>query len=181
MNPVILAGGSGTRLWPMSRQHYPKQFLPLTGRRTMFQETLLRLDGIEGAAPPIVVSNEEHRFLALAQARQAGIDLSSLILEPVGRNTAPALSLAALALLDDKEGEDPDPVMLVSPADHLIREPEAFRAATRAGESLARCGRLQPRCACAGSDRRRCRVVFLSPRLDGPLAQFARRGARTRG
>ncbi len=126
----------------MSRQHYPKQFLPLTGRRTMFQETLLRLDGIEGAAPPIVVSNEEHRFLALAQARQEGIDLSSLILEPVGRNTAPALSLAALALLDDKEGEDPDPVMLVSPADHLIREPEAFRAAARAGESLARCGRL---------------------------------------
>ena len=93
--PVILSGGSGTRLWPLSRELYPKQLLPLVGERTMLQETVLRLQGLD-AAPPLVVCNDAHRFLAAEQLRQLNVQPQAIILEPTGRNTAPAIALAAL-------------------------------------------------------------------------------------
>ncbi|HBD84514.1 MAG TPA: mannose-1-phosphate guanylyltransferase/mannose-6-phosphate isomerase, partial [Dehalococcoidia bacterium] len=96
--PVILAGGSGTRLWPLSREFYPKPFLKVVGDNSMLQDTILRLDGIDDLSPPIVVCNEEHRFLVAEHARQIKHDTRSIILEPVGRNTAPALTLAALSI-----------------------------------------------------------------------------------
>ena len=97
--PVILAGGGGTRLWPLSRGHYPKQFLALGGDDSLLQQTLTRLRGIQdtGAAAPVVVCNEEHRFLVAEQARLCGAELTTIMLEPGGRNTAPALSAAAVA------------------------------------------------------------------------------------
>ena len=91
LQPVILAGGSGSRLWPLSRQDMPKQFLPLIGERSLLQETAMRLVGLDGCAAPIVVCNESHRFLVLDQLREAGIEPSAVVLETEGRNTAPAL------------------------------------------------------------------------------------------
>jgi mannose-1-phosphate guanylyltransferase/mannose-6-phosphate isomerase len=136
--PVILAGGSGTRLWPLSREHYPKQFLSLLRQRTMLQETITRLDGMEGIAPPTIVCNEAHRFLVAEQARQAGRTPLAVLLEPVGRNTAPALTLAALALAESSS----DPVMLAMPSDHAIRDVEAFQSTMREGIALAEKGHL---------------------------------------
>ena len=121
--PVILSGGSGSRLWPMSRELYPKQFLPLVGEYTLLQETLQRLDGLNPKTP-IVVCNEEHRFLAAEQLRQIGRLDHNIILEPVGRNTAPAIALAALTALESDENA----VILVLPADHVINDSSAFRA-----------------------------------------------------
>src|SRR5687767_62904 len=97
--PVILSGGAGTRLWPLSRELYPKQFLPLVGERTMIQETALRSAGLPSVAAPIVVCNEAHRFLVAEQLRELGISPQSILLEPIGRNTAPAVAVAALAAL----------------------------------------------------------------------------------
>jgi mannose-1-phosphate guanylyltransferase/mannose-6-phosphate isomerase len=136
--PVILSGGSGTRLWPLSREYYPKQLLALTGKHTLLQETGHRLDGIENVLPPIVVCNEEHRFLVAEQLRQVNIIPSSIVLEPVGRNTAPALALAAMSLLENGI----DPVMLVMPADHIIADIHAFQSAVKNGANLAAAGRL---------------------------------------
>ena len=138
LQPVILAGGSGTRLWPLSREVYPKQFLSLWGERSLLQETLSRLDGIDGLADPIVVCNEDHRFLVAEQTRQIGKTPHSVILEPVGRNTAPALTLAALSL----EGSSVDPVMLVTPADHIIGDVPGFQSVVRLGAALAEDGAL---------------------------------------
>ncbi|MBM3947631.1 MAG: mannose-1-phosphate guanylyltransferase/mannose-6-phosphate isomerase [SAR202 cluster bacterium] len=138
LTPVILAGGSGTRLWPLSREYHPKQFLGLMDGRSLFQETLARLNGIATVANPIVVASEAHRFLVADQARQENASLSALIIEPEGRNTAPALALAAL--LAARNGADP--VLLAMPADHLIRDASAFRRAIKAGATLARHGRL---------------------------------------
>jgi len=135
--PVIMAGGSGTRLWPLSRQLYPKQFHALVGERTMLQETLLRLEGLECAAP-LLICNEEHRFLAAEQMRLIDRDDALIILEPEGRNTAPAITLAAIAAA--RSGDDP--ILLVLAADHLIGQPDAFRAAVRAALPLAAAGRL---------------------------------------
>ena len=135
IHPVILSGGSGTRLWPLSRRHMPKQFLALIGHRTMFQQTLGRLAPLD-AAPPVVVCNEAHRFLVLDQAREIGEDLANVVVEPVARNTAPALTLAALGMA----GVEPDPVILVLPADHLITGETAFHQAVRDAEPLAREG-----------------------------------------
>jgi mannose-1-phosphate guanylyltransferase/mannose-6-phosphate isomerase len=135
--PVILAGGSGTRLWPLSRDHYPKQFLPLTSSRTMLQETLARLDGLD-AAPPYLMCNEEHRFIVAEQCRAIGAPWSAIILEPASRNTAPAIALAALRALRDGD----DPVLLVLAADHHIADPNAFRAAVVAGAAAACAGQL---------------------------------------
>ena len=136
--PVILAGGSGTRLWPLSRELYPKPFLSLTGDRSLFQEAIHRLEGIEGVSPAVVVCNEEHRFLVAEHMRELGKSPLSIILEPVGRNTAPALALAALMLADECKGSDAeDPVMLVMPADHVIRDAATFRSAVRLGAVLA--------------------------------------------
>lgn len=136
--PVILSGGSGTRLWPLSREHYPKQLLALTGKRTLLQETAHRLDGISTILPPIIVCNEEHRFLVAEQLREVDIKPSSIILEPAGRNTAPALTLAAMSLLE----QGIDPVMLVMPADHVISDVSAFQDVVRDGVNLALQGRL---------------------------------------
>ncbi|MEW9900011.1 mannose-1-phosphate guanylyltransferase/mannose-6-phosphate isomerase [Chitinivorax sp. PXF-14] len=124
--PVVLCGGSGTRLWPLSRAAMPKQFLSLVGQQTMVQETLTRLSGVSSSlGRPIVVCNEEHRFLVAEQLREVGVTPSTIMLEPEGRNTAPAVALAAIKLLQ----ADPDAVMLVLPADHVIRDVTAFHRA----------------------------------------------------
>ncbi|MGZ5619379.1 MAG: mannose-1-phosphate guanylyltransferase/mannose-6-phosphate isomerase [Methylobacter sp.] len=141
--PVILSGGSGTRLWPLSREQYPKQLLKLVGEFSMLQATALRLKNMtlidgEKVSDPILVGNEEYRFLMAEQMRQIGIQNFPLILEPCGRNTAPALTLAALKVQFD----DPDAVMIVMPADHIIQDEQAFREAIRLGVGLAETGKL---------------------------------------
>ncbi len=137
--PVILSGGAGTRLWPLSREHHPKQFLPLVGEQTMLQDTVLRLGGL-GAGGPIVVCNEHHRFLVAEQLRQIGVAPTAIMLEPVGRNTAPAVAIAALAALQSTAGESA--MLLVLPADHLLRDVAAFCAAVRRGLAAAHAGKL---------------------------------------
>ena len=143
LTPVILSGGAGTRLWPLSRELYPKQLLALTGDRTMLQQTALRLDGL-GAAAPIVICNDAHRFLVAEQLRQLGVEPRATVLEPFGRNTAPAIALAAHAALQAGAGDSsaPDPVLLVLPADHVIRDLPAFQKAVRAALPAAELGRL---------------------------------------
>ena len=140
--PVILAGGSGTRLWPLSRELHPKQFLPLVEEQTMLQATLRRLDGMDGVQPPVIVCNEDHRFLVVDQMRELGKQPLSVIVEPVARNTAPALTLAALWLVEAGHATDEDPLMLAMPADHLIRDSGGFQAALAVGTPLARAGSL---------------------------------------
>ena len=140
LHPVILAGGSGTRLWPLSREYYPKQFLGLTGERSMLQETVCRLDGLGPLATPLIVCNEEHRFLVAEQMRELGNQPAIIILEPEGRNTAPALALAALHLSGRHEASDP--VMLAMPADHVIRDVGVFQSVVRQAVALAESGGL---------------------------------------
>lgn len=135
--PVILSGGSGTRLWPLSRELYPKQLLPLVGRHTMLQDTAQRLQGLPAGAP-VVVCNESHRFLVAEQLRQQGITPQAIVLEPIGRNTAPAIALAALAA----QARDSKALLLVLPADHVIRDRSAFQAAVRLALPAAEAGRL---------------------------------------
>ena len=140
--PVILSGGAGTRLWPLSRELYPKQLLALTGQRTMIQQTALRLDGLSASAP-VVVCNEAHRFLVAEQMREVGVSPQALVLEPVGRNTAPAIALAAHAALRSAGLEQSvDPLLLVLPADHVIRDVPAFHKAVRAALGAASTGKL---------------------------------------
>src|SRR5579864_1168946 len=143
LTPVILSGGAGTRLWPLSRELYPKQLLALTGERTMLQQTALRLEGLS-AISPVVVCNEAHRFLVAEQLRQIRIEPKSLVLEPFGRNTAPAIALAAHAALKSVAASDAgaDPVLLVLPADHVIRDVPAFQKAVRVALSAAVQGKL---------------------------------------
>ena len=124
--PVIMAGGTGSRLWPLSRELYPKQFFAVTGDQSMLQQTLARLSGIEHQAP-LLICNEEHRFIAAEQMRLGGFKHSGIILEPVGRNTAPAIALAALQALKNAP-EDEEPILLVLAADHLIENVEAFQS-----------------------------------------------------
>ncbi len=134
VQPVVLSGGSGTRLWPLSREKYPKQLLPLIGEDSLLQATVRRTDGIGRAlAAPMVVCNEEYRFVIAEQLRLMGKP-GTIVLEPIGRNTAPALTLAALAAMADDAN---DPVLLVMPADHVILDTEAFRDVTRQGAQLA--------------------------------------------
>jgi mannose-1-phosphate guanylyltransferase len=136
--PVVMAGGSGTRLWPLSRQLNPKQFLSLVDDDlTMLQATIKRLDGLECSAP-CLICNESHRFLAAEQLRQLGLSEINIILEPVGRNTAPAIALAALQAVSAGD----DPVMLVMAADHLIQNVEAFQSSVKVGLALAETGKL---------------------------------------
>ncbi len=137
--PVILSGGSGTRLWPLSRELLPKQLLALTGERTMLQETAARLGGFTGALGPIVVCNEAHRFLVAEQLRQMDLAPTAILLEPAGRNTAPAIALAAHAALA-AAGEDA--LLLVLPADHTLRDLNAFQAAIRLAVQAAETGKL---------------------------------------
>jgi mannose-1-phosphate guanylyltransferase/mannose-6-phosphate isomerase len=143
LTPVILSGGAGTRLWPLSRELYPKQLLPLIGSRTLLQQTLLRLEGLE-ASPPVIVCNEAHRFLVAEQLRQLKIEPRALVLEPFGRNTAPAIALAALASLKGlgADANAVDPVLIVLPADHVIRDVAAFQRALHTGLAAAEHGLL---------------------------------------
>ncbi len=138
--PVVLAGGGGTRLWPLSRGHYPKQFLALAGEGSLLQQTLLRLAGVADlqAAGALVVCNEEHRFLVAEQARQTGHALTDLMLEPVGRNTAPALTAAALRARRDGA----DPILVMMPADQMIADAGTFAAAVHAAVEEAAAGRV---------------------------------------
>ena len=140
--PVILSGGSGTRLWPLSRELYPKQLLPLVSDQTMLQATVDRVSGIDHESAPIVICNESHRFMVAQQLRDAGISPGAIVLEPVGRNTAPAVAIAALIALQANLDEQEDPVLLVLPADHLIRDLDAFRNAVRQGLAAANSGKL---------------------------------------
>ena len=138
LQPVILSGGSGTRLWPLSRELYPKQLLCLVGEQTLLQQAVARLNGLQDVSAPVLVCNEEHRFLVAEQLRDMNVAPADIVLEPVGRNTAPALTLAALAATSGGE----DPLLLVMPADHVIRDIAAFHAAVRQATELAEQGRL---------------------------------------
>ncbi|MGA4494234.1 mannose-1-phosphate guanylyltransferase/mannose-6-phosphate isomerase [Vreelandella venusta] len=137
--PVILSGGAGSRLWPVSREHYPKQFLNLhKDDVSLLQEAALRLKGVVNAGDPIIVCNEEHRFLVAEQMQQVGFKGSQIILEPCGRNTAPALAIAALAATEiNVEAE-----LLVMPADHVIKDVTAFSDAVEKGQTLSQQGKL---------------------------------------
>ncbi|MBC7982631.1 MAG: mannose-1-phosphate guanylyltransferase/mannose-6-phosphate isomerase [Candidatus Obscuribacterales bacterium] len=140
--PVILSGGSGTRLWPLSRELYPKQLLPLVGKGTMLQETLTRLDDVADVAAPIVVCNESHRFLVAEQLREMKSQPQAILLEPIGRNTAPAVAIAALTAQLNLGDNERGPILLVLPADHVIRDVQAFRAAVALGREAAERGKL---------------------------------------
>ena len=126
--PVIMAGGSGTRLWPLSRAMYPKQFINIVGDNTMLQDTVLRLENIE-SSNPLVICNNEHRFLVAEQMHQMG-SCGDIILEPVGRNTAPAIALAALS-------SKPEEILLILPSDHLIKDMDIYNECIEAACKLA--------------------------------------------
>lgn len=137
LQPVLLSGGSGTRLWPLSREAYPKQFLPLAGDDTMVQATWRRIEALAELAP-IVVANEEHRFLVAEQLRQVGAPVPAILLEPVGRNTAPAIAAAALQAM----ANGADPLLLVLPSDHVVRDVAGFQRAVREASAAAEEGAL---------------------------------------
>ncbi|WP_350668687.1 mannose-1-phosphate guanylyltransferase/mannose-6-phosphate isomerase [Pseudoalteromonas sp. 69-MNA-CIBAN-0232] len=129
ITPIIMAGGTGSRLWPLSRELYPKQFLTVTGEQSMLQQTVARLSGLKHTAP-VLICNEEHRFIAAEQMRIGGFGHGGIILEPVGRNTAPAIALAALQAVNNAaEGEEP--ILLVLAADHVIQNITAFESAVQ--------------------------------------------------
>ncbi|MEA3545731.1 MAG: sugar phosphate nucleotidyltransferase, partial [Thermodesulfobacteriota bacterium] len=136
--PVILSGGAGTRLWPLSRELYPKQLLPLASKKTMLQETVLRLVGLPDLINPLVVCNDSHRFMVAEQLRQLDKEPHAIILEPCGRNTAPAVAISALYAQE----LDTDPVLLVLPADHLIQDVSAFHRTVDLGVTQAEQGFL---------------------------------------
>jgi mannose-1-phosphate guanylyltransferase/mannose-6-phosphate isomerase len=136
--PVILSGGSGTRLWPLSRKQYPKQYLPLVGDNTMLQETILRLNGLDNLADPIIVCNIDHRFLVAEQCQQIDIKDPTILLEPVGRNTAPAIAAAALQSIKDLDNA----ILLVLSADHVIQDVNAFHKVINIATEQAQVGKL---------------------------------------
>jgi len=136
--PVILSGGSGTRLWPMSRSLYPKQLLALIGETSLLQQTVRRVAGQPGFAPSLIVANEEHRFIIAEQLREIGVEAAGLLLEPVGRNTAPAAAVAALRIAEGAS----DGLVLVMPSDHVIADPKAFHQAIGRAAGAAKTGRL---------------------------------------
>ena len=136
--PVILSGGSGSRLWPLSRAHYPKQLLPLSGENTMLQDTALRVSDSARYHDPLVIANNEHRFIVAEQLQQAGVSPRAIVLEPLGRNTAPAVTIAALIL----QREDPDATMVLLPSDHVVGDHAAFAAAADRAAHAASGGQL---------------------------------------
>ncbi len=136
--PVVLAGGSGTRLWPLSRKLYPKQLQPLVSNATMLQDTIGRVTGAGGFHAPLILCNDEHRFIVAEQMREAAIQPRAIVLEPTGRNTAPACAVAAIMLAE----ADPEAVALVMPADHVIAKPDAFTAAVDQALAAAAGGRI---------------------------------------
>jgi mannose-1-phosphate guanylyltransferase/mannose-6-phosphate isomerase len=136
--PVILSGGSGTRLWPMSRSLYPKQLLALFGDTSLLQQTVSRVAGQPGFAAPLIVANEEHRFIIAEQLREIGVEAAGLLLEPIGRNTAPAAAVAALRIAE----RDPEGFVLVMPSDHAIADPQAFQEAVGRAAAAAKAGLL---------------------------------------
>ncbi|MDD2464774.1 MAG: mannose-1-phosphate guanylyltransferase/mannose-6-phosphate isomerase [Desulfobulbus sp.] len=136
--PVILAGGTGTRLWPLSRKLYPKQLIPLMDEFTLVQNTVHRVEGIAGVTTPLIICNEEHRFMVAEQMRAIGTSPQAIVLEPIGKNTAPAVAIAALITLQ----KHPDATLLVLPADHLIHDQDSFNQAVQAGTQLAATGHL---------------------------------------
>ena len=136
--PVVLSGGSGTRLWPLSRAALPKQLLPLLSEQTLFQETVKRISDLPNTAAPLIVCNQEHRFMVAEQLRTINIKPNAILLEPVGRNTAPAIAIAALSV----QRQDPNGLMLVLPADHLIRNAPAFHLAVARAAQIAAQGYL---------------------------------------
>ena len=138
INPVVLSGGSGTRLWPLSNALRPKQLIQLGPDESLFQQTMRRMGGTALFAPPTIICNDDHRFLVAEQVRETGLPWHSIVLEPVGRNTAPAVAVSCLLLAE----EDPDAVAMVVPSDHLIDDAEAFHAAVRTGLPAARQGHL---------------------------------------
>ncbi|MBF5010942.1 mannose-1-phosphate guanylyltransferase/mannose-6-phosphate isomerase [Burkholderia pseudomultivorans] len=138
LHPIILCGGNGSRLWPMSRSNYPKQFLKLAGEQTLIQQTILRASKISGIASPIVVANHAHRFMVAEQLQHTGIKPRAIVLEPLGRNTAPAIAVAAHIALRD----DPDALLLVLPSDHVVQNFPAFVAAVDTAVSVAKLGHL---------------------------------------
>ncbi|MDE4142357.1 mannose-1-phosphate guanylyltransferase/mannose-6-phosphate isomerase [Phaeobacter gallaeciensis] len=137
ITPILLCGGSGTRLWPLSRKSYPKQFVPLVGEETLFQASAKRLSGT-GYAAPMVLTNSDFRFIVTEQLAGIGIDPGAVLIEPAGRNTAPAVLAAALYL----EQSDPEGLMLVAPSDHVVPDAPAFRAAVTAGQAAAEAGQI---------------------------------------
>lgn len=138
LHPVVLSGGSGTRLWPLSRQNQPKQFLALMGERSLYQETVLRASRLPDVAAPVTVCADDHRFMVGEQLQTAGVANGGILLEPAARNTAPAIALAACHLI----ARDGDALMLVLPADHLIADETAFRDAVGRAVGLAEDGWL---------------------------------------
>ena len=138
IKPVILSGGAGSRLWPLSRSKYPKQFLPILGNKSLFVQTLERVSGQYGFEAPLVVANEHHRFIVNEQAAQFDLELDSLILEPVGRNTGPAFAVAALKAMAD----DPEQLLLFLPSDHVILDMPGFHKAVKIAADAANAGKL---------------------------------------
>ena len=138
ITPVILSGGSGTRLWPLSRKMHPKQLLPLLNETSLLQDTINRLQGLEDLEPTVVICNEEYRFMVAEQARSTNLGASAIILEPIGRNTAPAIALAAINTMQ----VDEDAVLLVLPADHDIKNIDAFHEAIKVGLQQANKGQF---------------------------------------
>ncbi len=134
--PVLLSGGSGTRMWPLSRSHYPKQFLPLASGQSLLQETIMRLPDRDDIAGPTIICNENHRFMVIRQLNEQGIGGATIILEPFGRNTAPAVTLAALSV------ENPDDILLVLAADHSIRDRNALASSIHSAVESAMTGKL---------------------------------------
>jgi mannose-1-phosphate guanylyltransferase/mannose-1-phosphate guanylyltransferase/mannose-6-phosphate isomerase len=137
ITPVLLCGGSGTRLWPLSRKSYPKQFVPLVGDTTLFQASVQRLSG-DGFAAPMVLTNSDFRFIVTEQLAEVGVDPAAILIEPEGRNTGPAVLAAALW----QAKSDPDALMLIAASDHVVPDPAAFRAAVEAGVPAAQAGQI---------------------------------------
>ena len=136
--PVILSGGSGTRLWPLSRKDHPKQYLSLMGKSTMLQETILRLEGLDNLANPIIICNNDHRFIVSEQCKQINIENPTIILEPVGRNTAPAIAAAAFQSLMQSDNS----ILIILSTDHVIQDVEKFQKSIRLAIKQAKDGKL---------------------------------------